>query len=352
MSHYVLSLTIAPTLECNFECKYCYEREKKIIKNITMGDAEEEKLLEFLTNKVSKIETLFITWYGGEPLLELNRIISLSNKMKQICKKNKCKFNAALITNGYLLHENILKNLENIGIKEIQVTLDGSPEIHNSFRPLKGGKPTFSIILQNIKSVVNTQKFNLVIRVNISKQNIHSYKVLLQILKEEGLKEKVQIYLGKIISESSSLASYCFDNFDYSVLEIDFLKSLLATDWNIKLPSLTKNTYCMANTLSGYGIDPKLNVYKCWEVIGKEEFKIGVIDEGKIKFNENLFHWLSDDVFNEKKCRNCKILPLCMGGCLARKMIAGERECITFKYSLSKKLILFEQFYHKSKNPK
>lgn len=61
-----MSLIIAPTLDCNFRCPYCFEDLKKIY--MTKGTVNAIK--NFVRNKIKNgVTNLNVSWYGGEPLL-------------------------------------------------------------------------------------------------------------------------------------------------------------------------------------------------------------------------------------------------------------------------------------------
>jgi len=83
-----LSLTIAPTMACNFKCVYCYEGERaKDVdsNNVTMSEETLNQLVEFI--RKSGVKKLGVEWYGGEPLLAIDVIENLSKKIfiYQIC---------------------------------------------------------------------------------------------------------------------------------------------------------------------------------------------------------------------------------------------------------------------------
>ncbi len=74
-----LGLTIAPTLNCNFACVYCYERERGSNLVLNMTKEKAENLVKFISKQIKNgIKKLSIAWYGGEPLLNLD-IINLSS---------------------------------------------------------------------------------------------------------------------------------------------------------------------------------------------------------------------------------------------------------------------------------
>lgn len=70
-----MGLTIAPTLGCNFCCPYCYEKGQA---HTTMTDEVADDLISFVRERAAGLSQLTVSWYGGEPLLRLDRIKSLT----------------------------------------------------------------------------------------------------------------------------------------------------------------------------------------------------------------------------------------------------------------------------------
>lgn len=71
-----LSLTIAPTSDCNFRCIYCFQKDKH--DHEYMSDELQTSIVNFVNKHANHIHTLNIIWYGGEPLLAFKIIESLS----------------------------------------------------------------------------------------------------------------------------------------------------------------------------------------------------------------------------------------------------------------------------------
>ncbi|GEM_PF-5431297 len=86
--------------------------------------------------------------------------------------------------------------------------------------------------------------------------------------------------------------------------------------------------YCPASTLHHFELTPDLKVYKCNVAVGARPPVGEITDDGDIKYNsQELKNWLLIDPFRDEKCKSCKLLPACMGGCpLAR--VNGGRGCI------------------------
>lgn len=75
-----LGLTIAPTLECNFCCPYCYEKGQH---KTSMTPEVEDRLVSFVKERSRGLSELEIGWYGGEPLLQVDRIQRLTERIKE-----------------------------------------------------------------------------------------------------------------------------------------------------------------------------------------------------------------------------------------------------------------------------
>ncbi|MEN8007975.1 MAG: 4Fe-4S cluster-binding domain-containing protein, partial [Candidatus Krumholzibacteriota bacterium] len=60
-----LHLTIAPTLDCNFRCDYCYEEHLRV----NMSKPVQTAIVDWVRREMAASSELHVTWYGGEPLL-------------------------------------------------------------------------------------------------------------------------------------------------------------------------------------------------------------------------------------------------------------------------------------------
>ena len=62
-------------------------------------------------------------------------------------------------------------------------------------------------------------------------------------------------------------------------------------------------------------IDPSGDIYKCATLAGRKEYAIGNIDDDlvKIRFNPINVAFMTVDLW--RKCKECKFIPICGGGC-------------------------------------
>ncbi|MBI5805150.1 radical SAM protein [candidate division TA06 bacterium] len=329
-----LAITVLPTMACNCKCTYCFEEPYAS----TMGKEDIDRIVEFVDEQIKTIKPpqLFVNWYGGEPLLGYAIVEELSLKLMELSKKHGIEYIAHIITNGYLLTRERAERLKELGVIHIQITLDGTEEIHNRRRMLKNGGPTFGKIKEAI--IIAKDVFEKVtVRIHIDKETKESaYELLEQKwmmgdnvnvraghLKDfsttcidwrtdkKSLDGKDYIEVENHFSEVTGTAKYAEENFDY--------KSYIGL-----IP--LRGRYCSADFMGSWILGPGGKVYRCASALGKNE-DCGVISGGTFRPNHNISKWFIDSPIDNEICRNCKLLPLCMGGCpTVRKRYARPEE--------------------------
>ena len=345
-SRRTLGLTIAPTLECNFRCIYCYEKDQN--NNFTMNFTTQENLLDFINNRIKHTDRLDITWYGGEPLLAISIIENLSQKIIEICDKNQVAFSAGIITNGYLLDEKCCETLKRCKITFVQITLDGTKEIHDKRRILKDGSGSFDQIIENLKGMKNF-KFDIALRVNVDTNNEKAFSDLIECLEKNNLLKYVDPYMAIVTPTNNRYSKeICFSP-EKAAISIENSNKLLESKNKkiaIEYPANRFN-FCGADNINSFVIDPWGNVYSCWNEIGIESAVIFNIDKQKndaIEYDrKNLFNklkFLMYDPTNNEQCKECKCLPICMGGCPYERLQTMNK-CNDFKYNLDNILIRY-----------
>lgn len=327
--------SILLNLDCNFKCYYCFESHTGEYLNNSVSHR-----IESMISKVSKsAKKISIDWYGGEPLLSFERLRSLNDKFIEICKKNGTQYCASITTNGFLLTPSVVEYIKTVPFSHLQITLDGPAETHNISRPLKSGKPTFDIILKNIKYAVE-QGIEVMIRVNITKNNINQISELYEIIEKQGLKNKVQIMLRSVVSSTANpCVGFCLSD-DESADKVAAIYKQMAKDgWTVfpNVDSLQCMGFCHAEYPNRYLIDIKGNLYKCGELFDPEESVGKICDGGELTLDQNKCgKFVNKNPLNFPECENCNILPICMGGCNMKRCWKGANCCDEFKYALPK----------------
>lgn len=298
--------------DCNFSCKYCFEANIK--ESVYMSQKVLNQSIEFINRELEKgAKALLIGLYGGEPLLKPRLTKEVLVRAKELCEKFKIELKATLVTNGSLMKKELVKELTQLGLKKVRITLDGPPQIHNYFRPFKNGKESFHIILSNIKECASVLK-ELEVAGNYSKETYKEFPKLLDILLEEGLgpDRVASIRFEPIIKQPSGISIYkggCSSINEAWVSEAAlFLREqILKRGYKAKR---IEPIFCMVNSKRSFVIDTDGSIYKCPGFLGIEKFKIGDVFQGvKDASPYNLNRW------KNKECMSCVYLPLCYGGC-------------------------------------
>lgn len=305
-----MALTILPTRGCNFGCIYCYEQDRP---NVLMNEQTEKAIVKFVCSN-SNLKRLSVVWYGGEPLLNFDSMVRLTKMFKQL----NIEYSAKIVSNGYLLTKEKADLMKDLAIRNIQITFDGSEEIHNQCRFLLGGQPTYRKIMDNLKYLLSINKeITIDIRTNIDRRNKDDYNKFYQDFKSEINDKRVTMYPGFVsdllssecvspefnISEGGYKAQFILDIFDKYGIEI---KSFL--------PKYRRHS-CVASKYFAFVIGPEGELYKCWRMVGNQKEAIGNVNDGSfdmVKFSKYL---IGADYTLDSKCLQCEFITLCGGGC-------------------------------------
>ena len=292
-----MALTILPTRGCNFGCIYCYEQDRP---NVLMNEQTEKAVVIFVCSN-SNLKRLSVVWYGGEPLLNFDSMVRLTKMFKQL----NIEYSAKIVSNGYLLTKEKADLMKDLAIRNIQITFDGSEEIHNQRRFLLGGQPTYRKIMDNLKYLLSINKeITIDIRTNIDRRNKDDYNKFYQDFKSEINDKRVTMYPGFVsdllssecvspefnISEGGYKAQFILDIFDKYGIEI---KSFL--------PKYRRHS-CVASKYFAFVVGPEGELYKCWRMVGNQKETIGNVNDGSfdmVKFSKYL---IGADYTLDSKC--------------------------------------------------
>jgi uncharacterized protein len=178
------NLILLPTERCNFRCTYCYE-DFAIGRMTPMIVSAVKRLLE---RRIPALDTLAVSWFGGEPLLAKDIVLDVGTFVHELCIKHGIKLLAHVTTNSYLLSAALLEELMRVSIREFQITLDGDQEWHDRTRVLANGGGTFEKLWTNLQSYRGVSgAFQIALRLHVHQDNVESMKRLYNRLQQELL---------------------------------------------------------------------------------------------------------------------------------------------------------------------
>lgn len=310
-----LGILLATTTYCNLHCPYCYEEK---VESTRMKPDLYPPLIQWFTKNLQlrekEINSVFLTLYGGEPLLDFAGLHYLIPKLYNICDQLGMKFKLGMITNGVLLTAEKVDFFKKYNFSDLQVTFDGPPLIHDQLRKDKHNRGTFWAIIKNLKYLVDNLSILINVRVNFESKYYKKIPELLKILKNRGLDSKISLSfapLENIFSKTKvrRKESRCiFPSFPEQI-EIYYWLLNRAEQMEFKVNDEFSLGPCMTSNPNAFVIDPDGFLYKCMEMIGNRKLAIGHIE------NENLDYKIAGP--NLEKCiqNKCMYFPICFGGC-------------------------------------
>jgi len=312
----VLNSMVVLNLDCNFACLYCYEGDMK--GNLYMSNETAASLIDLIKkNFIGEKKKLLIDFYGGEPLLSLGLIKSISRELKAFAQEKGGSFNFTLVSNGALFKRQVAEELVPLGLERVKITLDGPAEVHNHYRPFKSGAGSFDTLIRNIKETCDLVKIS--IGGNFESHNYEKFVALLDFLIKEGLTpDKIDAVKFDPVSKRPegdlSPADYkggCMSMDEpWLIKASEFLREEILKR-GYKTPKISP-FFCMVDNESSFVVNFDGIIYKCPAFIGKKGFAVGDVRNGIDDYTRSykLGLWK-----NHEECAECVYLPLCFGGC-------------------------------------
>ncbi|WP_129021444.1 radical SAM/SPASM domain-containing protein [Edaphocola flava] len=355
---YTLYQSIQPSANCQLGCSYCGQSHNKK----TMGFFQEEAILSRVVHNLTKKEykALGICWFGGEPLMGIKSIRSLSNRFQDLCNEQQLDYSAKIVTNGLSLKREIFFDLLlNHKVDEFEITLDGTATYHDQRRHTKEGNHTFDIILNNLKSIVNDERFaqhkpTLIIRSNIDKNNYESITELVELLEQENIFKYAKFYLAPIHSWGNDAHFTSLSDTEFADIELEMKLQLLAKGYPIQfVPGQQKNIVCMSLKDNAELFDAEGNLFNCSEVSqvpvyenNNNQHRIAQYTHSSNELIDETFrpfsNWNDTILKGEVPCSTCKILPICGGQC-PKLWHEGIQACPSVKFNFPDRIVA--QFY-------
>ena len=330
------SYVIAPTLKCNLNCVYCFQKDYER-KNIQISDETIQNIVNYFDTVVRKskgLEKIKITWFGGEPMICYEQILSLSCKIKECLQKLNVEFETSMITNGTLLDEERIKQLLEIAnLKKIQITLDG--DVNNYCLKKCTNPQIYYKVLNNI--ITTSKHLRTIVRFNADKANYNELVELSKYLISNCQNDNLRIHYAQVkdYNDCCELDSTLLNDYEYWVSKEQFYSDI-GQDWRKSrkdnLPRFNGKSFCGLIAKNNFVIDYNGNLFKCEHYLGKENKIVGNVIDG-LYYNEAYRE--SIGLVNDERCKECPIFPCCnYSQCVAMHECIKDGECSRFENQL------------------
>ena len=295
----VTTYTILPTTGCNARCFYCYEQGTR---PVTMTAETASKVVRYIVAHRGS-ETVHISWFGGEPLVNAKAIDQICTELSQ----QSMPFRSDMISNGYLFDAEMAQRAKDLWqLQRVQITLDGTAQTYNRVKDyVYRDVNAFERVLQNIGLLI-AAGIRVLIRLNVDKHNIGEMAELAELLHQHfGSNEHLSVYSHELFGERTPE-----DNATLFAQRMQ-LEQQIAKHGILRikeLPKAIRLNQCMADNDGSVVIAPDGHLGKCEHFIDREFF--GHIDSEER--NEAILRKFKERRADIEACATCFYYPQCI----------------------------------------
>ncbi len=316
---------------CNLNCTYCFYHDISDKREIaSYGIMEDDTIKNIIKKALDYAEgDCTIAYQGGEPTLAgldfFKKTIEYQNKYnhKNIVINNAIQTNATTITDEWaeFFHDN--KFL-------VGVSLDGSSNVHDTFRVDKNKNGTFTKVMDGIKILQkHAVDFNILTVVNS-----HTAKQISKVYRFFKTKkfEYMQFItcldpLGEALgNEPYSLSSKAYGDFLCTLFDMWYEDIISGNSVHIRqfenyiemILGYPPESCGMSGICSfQHVIEANGDVYPC-DFYVLDKFRLGnlCVDTFEdIQSKRHEINFIEESALFLEECKSCKYFPLCRGGC-------------------------------------
>ena len=316
---------------CNLRCKYCFADEGEYNGHKGVMSVETaKKAIDYVVKRSGPRRNIEIDLFGGEPTMimdTIKEIIAYARENEKAWKKN-VRF--TMTTNATLLNEDMMDFMDK-EMGNIILSLDGRKEVNDNVRIKVDGSGSYDDILPNIKRMIEKRdkSKHYYVRGTFTGANTDFYEDV-KAMVNEGFREisiePVVLEKGHFLELKEEHLPEIFENYDKLYNEMVRRKKE-GDEFNFYHFNIDLNGGpCVYKRISGCGagfeyvaITPQGEVYPCHQFVGKEEYKLGTIDDDS--YDKDLAKkFKMAHIYNKPKCRECWARFYCSGGCQANNI--------------------------------
>lgn len=286
-----LSFWVQATTRCEERCPDCPYQEKPA----DMETGAAERLVGLIEERARELRLLEVTWFGGEPTLGWELVTQVNRRFADLAAAHGFRYRWSVITNGRSHH-----------LKTILIHSDSPQRVWLNLSSMDSAEIDWhkTVLLADLPSWEE-----------------HGSRL--------SPRCRIRIVPGKpSLRLCRNLAGFCQRTPNFNDDEYESLKRLVEAGHILdNLPSACL-VPCPAPDARAFIMDTSGNLYKCWNSFGQPQQGVPGLED---LLHPNFVRWLDWSPFRKYHCRQCNILPWCLGGCLDRP---GDEDCGQWRYSL------------------
>lgn len=312
--------------DCQLRCKYCFASTGDFGKGRKLMTFETGKhAIDFLLENSGDRPNLELDFFGGEPLMNFDVVKQIVEYARSREAEYGKKFRFTITTNGLLLDDDKIDFI-NREMNNVVLSIDGRKSVNDYFRVFPNGQGCYDIIMPKYKKLVEGRgDKEYYVRGTYTKRNLDFSDDVFS-LYEAGFDQiSVEPVVGEndeyALTEKELPAAFAeYERLAKRIIEnekkggkFNFFHFMIDLDQGP----------CAVKRLRGCGcgndyvaITPDGDIYPCHQFVGKDEYKMGNIDEGT--FDEKIKEEFANaHIYAKPECRKCWARFYCSGGCNA-----------------------------------
>jgi uncharacterized protein len=304
--------------KCNLRCTYCFGVDGSYGDSSVMDDSvgalAVRRLFEWSAGNQVRI-----LYFGGEPMMNFSLVKSTAELALQLGQQYGVAVQFVMITNGTYL------NLENTAWMtgknfDVQVSVDGTEEVHNQQRPMLSGKGSYKQTLNGIQHLKNANistRVHAVVSPDVSP--IEVYQGLKKLaVKDISVKPSCPVRLkgdGDVAAWDYKLwNAFNETELRQAVKTRSHPPKGRISDYLALFLRVERRRYYCGVGKSFVAVDVAGGIYPCHRFVGDQKWKIGEVQTGLDEKAKSSYIGLTTD--NMPQCSTCWARNLCGGGCL------------------------------------
>ncbi|KPV61756.1 MAG: pyrroloquinoline quinone biosynthesis protein PqqE [Candidatus Bathyarchaeota archaeon BA2] len=183
------------TNRCNLSCLHCHQDSSSTSSHAELTTSQAFKVID----NMSDAGVVILTFSGGEPLLrrDLYDVIKRANDNGMLC---------TIASNGTLITPKVAKKLAKVGIKRVEIGLDGArAETHDFLRNKLG---SFEATIEGIRNCAAVGFDELATTMTLHSKNIHELEETINLAEKLGA---TRFYLNRLIPAGRGIEACYLD---------------------------------------------------------------------------------------------------------------------------------------------
>ena len=312
------------TNSCNLECTYCFKGPKHAHH---MSEATARNAIDWLLDSSGDFNNqVTVSIMGGEPLMQFRLIEKVvPYATRRALQRGKTIYFGAT-TNCTLVTDKVIEFWRKYGMT-FHCSIDGLPQVQNANRPMAGGRPSASLVEQNVRKILALQP-EVCARATVTPESA------------PFLLDSAHYFLRlgiRVINFVPGVVNVSWQSTDFDILRQQYeqlgrfyvdqlisggsarIQELYTGLVNLHSPRAQSSAPCMAGGLAVM-VDPLGDIYPC-TAFGPHQcgghFRFGTLGG---PFNNRLREvFLSYDVYRDgcAPCKGCRARLTCRNWCYA-----------------------------------